>query len=340
MSELRSREGVTARALEFAILTAARTNEVIGARWAEIDLDAATWTIPAARMKMAKEHRVPLTEPAVELLRGLYTEANNDLVFIGAQAGRGLGDRALAEVLERMERTDITVHGFRSTFRDWAAEVSHYPNHVVEMALAHAISNTVERAYRRGDLFEKRRASDARVGDILLQGGTMKKPRWDCRNDEDRRLLENWTLDQLDKLDHEHVTERDIEAMQSDEFFKWSEEQFRRQQQRVRIVKAAKAKDTRLLTRLTTNDPELQQLAVRVLTLSAGAVGRKAVGKLILWGKSEVFLNALQSTFIASMIFGKTNSDIAIARHVQPQSRLLLDVGGSKSVSSGSFARI
>jgi integrase len=157
MSELRSRDGVTARALEFAILTAARTNEVIGARWAEVDLDAATWTIPAARMKMTREHRVPLAEPALDLLRNLYTERGNDLLFIGQQAGRGLGDRALAEVLERMERTDITVHGFRSTFRDWAAEVSHYPNHVVEMALAHAISNAVERAYRRGDLFEKRR---------------------------------------------------------------------------------------------------------------------------------------------------------------------------------------
>jgi integrase len=157
MGELRSREGVTARALEFAILTAARTNEVIGARWSEVDLDAATWTIPAARMKMTREHRVPLAEPALDLLRGLYTEANNDSIFIGQQAGRGLGDRALAEVLERMGRTDITVHGFRSTFRDWAAEVSHYPNHVVEMALAHAISNAVERAYRRGDLFEKRR---------------------------------------------------------------------------------------------------------------------------------------------------------------------------------------
>jgi integrase len=157
MGELRSREGVTARALEFAILTAARTNEVIGARWSEVDLDAATWTIPAARMKMTREHRVPLAEPALDLLRGLYTEANNDSIFIGQQAGRGLGDRALAEVLERMGRTDITVHGFLSTFRDWAAEVSHYPNHVVEMALAHAISNAVERAYRRGDLFEKRR---------------------------------------------------------------------------------------------------------------------------------------------------------------------------------------
>jgi integrase len=157
MRELRSREGVAARALEFAILTAARTNEVIGAEWAEIDFAAATWTIPAARMKMAKAHRVPLTEPAIELLRGLYTETGSDLVFIGQQTGRGLGDRALAEQLAKMGRTDITVHGFRSTFRDWASETTHYPNHVVEMALAHAISNAVEAAYRRGDLLEKRR---------------------------------------------------------------------------------------------------------------------------------------------------------------------------------------
>jgi integrase len=157
MGDLRSREGVAARALEFAILTAARTNEVIGARWAEIDFEAATWTIPAARMKMDKEHRIPLSEPALALLRNLYTEDGNDLIFIGAQAGHGLGDRALAEMLRCM-RDNITVHGFRSTFRDWAAEVSHHPNHVVEQALAHAIGNAVERAYRRGDLFAKRRA--------------------------------------------------------------------------------------------------------------------------------------------------------------------------------------
>jgi len=109
-------------------------------------------------MKMDKEHRVPLSEPALALLRRLWTEDGNDLIFIGAQSGRGLGDRALAEMLAKMGRSDITVHGFRSTFRDWAAEVSHHPNHVVEQALAHAIGNAVERAYRRGDLFEKRRA--------------------------------------------------------------------------------------------------------------------------------------------------------------------------------------
>jgi integrase len=157
MADLRGREGVAARALEFAILTAARTNEVIGVRWSEIDFGAATWTIPAERMKMDREHRIPLSEAALDLLRNLYTEDGNDLIFIGAQAGHGLGDRALAEVLARMGRGDITVHGFRSTFRDWAAEVSHHPNHVVEQALAHAIGNAVERAYRRGDLFAKRR---------------------------------------------------------------------------------------------------------------------------------------------------------------------------------------
>jgi integrase len=156
MRELRNREGVAARALEFAILTAARTNEVIGARWAEIDFAAATWTISARRMKAAKEHRVPLSPAALALLRGLWTEDGNDLIFIGSQAGRRLGDRALAEVLRCM-RTEVTVHGFRSTFRDWAAEVSHHPNHVVEQALAHAIGSAVERAYRRGDLFTKRR---------------------------------------------------------------------------------------------------------------------------------------------------------------------------------------
>jgi integrase len=157
MGELRSREGVAARALEFTILTAARTNEVIGATWSEIDFDAATWTIPAERMKADKEHRVPVAPAALELLRNLYTEGGNDLVFIGSRAGRGLGERALAEVLRCM-RSDITVHGFRSTFRDWASECTNFPSEVAEMALAHAIPSGVERAYRRGDLFAKRRA--------------------------------------------------------------------------------------------------------------------------------------------------------------------------------------
>jgi integrase len=158
MAELRGKAGVAPRALEFAILTAVRTSEALDARWPEIDFEQGVWTIPASRMKGGKEHRVPLSEPARDLLRNLYAEAGNDYVFIGAQAGKGLARRALAEVLTRMGRNDVTVHGFRSTFRDWAAEATGHPNHVVEMALAHKISSAVEAAYRRGDLFEKRRA--------------------------------------------------------------------------------------------------------------------------------------------------------------------------------------
>jgi integrase len=157
MAELRMHEGVAARALEFTILTAARTGEVVGARWSEIDLETDTWIIPAARMKSRREHRVPLSPRSVELLSGLFREAGNSHVFIGARTGAGLGNMAMPDVLQQMEQSDVTVHGFRSTFRDWAAEATAYPNHVVEQALAHTIGNAVEAAYRRGDLFEKRR---------------------------------------------------------------------------------------------------------------------------------------------------------------------------------------
>jgi integrase len=157
MAELRTREGIPARALEFTILTAARTGEVVGARWSEIDLETHTWVIPAARMKSRHEHRVPLSQKAVELLSGLYREDRNSHVFIGARTGAGLGNMAMPDVLQQMRRNEVTVHGFRSTFRDWAAEATAYPNHVVEQALAHTIGNAVEAAYRRGDLFEKRR---------------------------------------------------------------------------------------------------------------------------------------------------------------------------------------
>jgi integrase len=151
--QLRERRGIAARALEFLILTAARTGEVTGARWSEIDLDARVWTIPAARMKAKKDHRVPLSDRALEILRALPREA--DFVFIGDEAG--LSHSAMDQVRKRMGRRDFVVHGFRSTFRDWAAERTSYPNHVVEMALAHTIGNKVEAAYRRGDLFDKRR---------------------------------------------------------------------------------------------------------------------------------------------------------------------------------------
>jgi integrase len=156
MKALRQEESIAAKALEFTILTAGRTGEIIGTRWEEINLDAAVWTIPAERMKMNKEHRVPLPRRAVELLHGL-NPAKEGFVFRGARTGRPLSNMAMAELLKRMERTDITVHGFRSTFRDWAAELTPFPNEVVEMALAHRIANAVEAAYRRGDLMEKRR---------------------------------------------------------------------------------------------------------------------------------------------------------------------------------------
>jgi integrase len=156
MAALRQRDGIAARALEFSILTAARTGEVIGARWDEIDLEAKTWLVPADRMKAGREHRVPLSDRAIEILMSIPTEKGNQFVFIGPRAG-GLSNMAMAAVLRRMNRAEITVHGFRSTFRDWAAETTAYPNDVVEMALAHTVGNKVEAAYRRGDLFEKRR---------------------------------------------------------------------------------------------------------------------------------------------------------------------------------------
>ena len=155
MANLATRAGTGARALEFTILTAARSGEVRGATWAEIDMGAALWSIPGERMKAGKAHVVPLSDAALELLRAL--PRTGELIFPGAVAGRPLSDMSLTAVLRRMERGDLTVHGFRSTFRDWAAEQTAYPSEVVEMALAHAIGNKVEAAYRRGDLLDKRR---------------------------------------------------------------------------------------------------------------------------------------------------------------------------------------
>jgi integrase len=154
MVQLRERDAVAARALEFLILTAARTGEVIEARWSEFDLRAGVWTIPASRMKAKKEHRVPLCARALAILKALPRES--EFVFIGTRPNTAISNMAMAQLLKRMNRTAITVHGFRSTFRDWAAERTNYPNHVVEMALAHVIGDKVEAAYRRGDLFAKR----------------------------------------------------------------------------------------------------------------------------------------------------------------------------------------
>lgn len=160
LAGLRAREAVAARALEFLILTAARTGEVIGARWNEMDLLDKTWTVPAC-MKAHREHRIPLHPRALAILGEMHavhqTDDGNAYVFPGPGPGAKLSNMAFLMLLRRMRLDNLTVHGFRSTFRDWAAERTNYPNHVVEMALAHAVSDKVEQAYRRGDLFDKRR---------------------------------------------------------------------------------------------------------------------------------------------------------------------------------------
>jgi integrase len=153
--ELGTRQGLAARALKFAILTATRTSEVLEARWSEIDFQAQAWAIPATRMKGGREHRVPLSAAALELLQALYATRSSDFVFPG-KPGAPLSRSSMLSLLRLMHRTDITIHGFRSSFRDWAAEQTDFASEVVEMALAHAVRSAVEAAYRRGDLFEKR----------------------------------------------------------------------------------------------------------------------------------------------------------------------------------------
>jgi integrase len=157
MTELRKREGYAASALEFLILTATRTGEALGARWSEIDLEQRLWTVPASRMKAGREHRVPLSGAAVTVLERMWTIRQSDVVFPGIQSGQPLSNMTMIAVLQRMDRADLTVHGFRSTFRDWAAECTTFERDVIEMALAHVTGNKVETAYRRGDLFDKRR---------------------------------------------------------------------------------------------------------------------------------------------------------------------------------------
>jgi integrase len=156
MAALRAQEGIPARALEFAILTAARSGEVRGARREEINADATVWTVPASRIKGGREHRVPLSGPAQAIVVEMRKHTVDDLVFPGHKARRPLSDHPMLKVLDRMGYGHLTVHGFRSTFRDWAAEQTAFPSEVVEMALAHAVGDKVEAAYRRGDLFEKR----------------------------------------------------------------------------------------------------------------------------------------------------------------------------------------
>ena len=159
LQELRQRKGYSALALEFLILTAARTGEIIGAKWAEIDLEKKVWIVPADRMKMGKEHRVPLCSRAIEILTNITSNRNpEEHVFSGWKQNTGLSNNALLALLKKMGRSDITAHGFRSTFRDWAAEEAYtFANETIELALAHAIKNKAEAAYRRGDQLERRR---------------------------------------------------------------------------------------------------------------------------------------------------------------------------------------
>ena len=160
MVDLRERNSISARCLEFTILTGVRTSEAIGAQWSEIDLDAATWTIPASRMKAKRDHRVPLSDRAVEILREIpkaKRQKEQGFIFVGNGGSKPLSNMAMLELLRGMAGNGYTVHGFRSTFSDWARDRTSYPRDVIEMALAHAVKDKSEAAYRRGDALEKRR---------------------------------------------------------------------------------------------------------------------------------------------------------------------------------------
>lgn len=157
MERLGAIEGLSAMALQVTILTATRTSETLNARWNEIDLKNKVWVIPAERIKTGKEHRIPLSEAVLKILRRLHEARINDYVF-PSNKGKPLSNMAMMMLVRRMGMEDITVHGFRSTFRDWCAEQTNYPREVAEAALSHAVENKVEAAYRRGDLFEKRKA--------------------------------------------------------------------------------------------------------------------------------------------------------------------------------------
>ena len=162
MAKLVNNGSISAKALQFLILTATRTSEVLLAKWEEIDLENAIWTIPAERMKARREHRVPLSDAAMAILKSLPRIEGNPYVFPGARHGKPLSNMALLQLMRKMgygpegERGPYVPHGFRSSFRDWAGEVSSFPRDVAEMALAHVIENKTEAAYRRGDLFAKR----------------------------------------------------------------------------------------------------------------------------------------------------------------------------------------
>jgi integrase len=156
MSELRKRDGVSARALEVLALTALRTSELIGARWSEIDTKKKLWIVPESRMKMRIEHRVPLSDRVLEILNALPSEDDSDFVFIGAQKGKPISNMSMLELMRGM-RPGYVPHGLRASFRTWASEETNFPREICEVALAHAVGNKVEQAYQKGDLLEKRR---------------------------------------------------------------------------------------------------------------------------------------------------------------------------------------
>jgi integrase len=158
MIDLRLREGQGARALELTILTAARSGEIRGAQWSEINFAERLWIVPADRMKAGKEHRIPLSDAALKILQQLPRAQHSDLIFPSENSGKPISDMTISAVLKRMEVTGVTVHGFRSTFRDWCSDCTNYSNELAEMALAHTIKNSTEAAYRRSDVLERRRS--------------------------------------------------------------------------------------------------------------------------------------------------------------------------------------
>lgn len=162
--------------LQLLILTASRSGEALGAQWSEIDASTKVWTIPASRTKMAREHRVSLSEPAIDVLKRAAELRQNEFVFPGAQSGRPMSDMALSMLLRGM-RPGVTVHGFRSTFRDWCAETTTHADSVAEMALGHAVGDKVEAAYRRGDMLERRRALMADWGAFVTSAAGTKPGR-------------------------------------------------------------------------------------------------------------------------------------------------------------------
>jgi integrase len=157
VAKLQGLEAISARAIEFLILTAARSGEVREATWDELDLDAGVWTVPASRMKAGKVHRVPLSARAAEVVRELQTCQVSDFVFTGQNPDKPMSNMAYAMLMRRLKLGHYTVHGFRSAFRDWAGDETHFPRDIAEQALAHQVGNQVERAYRRADALEKRR---------------------------------------------------------------------------------------------------------------------------------------------------------------------------------------